>query len=180
MEEVSDPPTPTPICCGSSRKLSGGNWLMNWGSAGVITELTSTGTRVFKLTFDDGLFSYRSHPPPSGVLTREALRAGVDAQYPRSYARPKGAQVVRLPLVPAYKQCQTSDRQHGPPLAFPSCSSPAGTSNFLTVGFDGSISESTGHVKYGVTVGNPATPANEADVAVTCLAHRRAVELRQD
>ncbi len=167
VEEVNDPTTPTPICCGSSRKLSGGNWLMNWGSSGIITELTSAGSRVFKLTWDDGLFSYRSHPVPTGVLSRDAMRAGLDAQHPRAYARPKGAAVVRFPLVPAYRQCQAPDRQHGPALAFPSCSSPALTSNFLTVGADGSLTESIGHVIYRVTVGNPSTSANEADVALT-------------
>ena len=169
VEQVADPDPamPTPICCGSSRKLPGGNWLMGWGSAGVITELTSTGARVFRLTFDDALFSYRSHPVPSGVVSRTALRTGMDAQHPRGYARPKGAQVVRLPLVPAYRECVAPDRQHGPPLAHPACSSPASASNFLTVGADGSVTDSVGHVKYGVIVGDPGTGANEADVALT-------------
>jgi hypothetical protein len=104
---------------------------------------------------------------PTGLFTRDALRAGLDAQHPRGFARPLGAQVVRLPLVPAYRQCLAPDRQHGPSLAFPSCSNPTGTSSFLTVGADGSVTDSTGHVRYGVVVGDPATPANEADVGLT-------------
>ena len=53
---------------------------------------------------------------------------------PTGYARPKGATPLRVPLVPAFQQCTAADRTHGPPLAFPSCASPAQTSGNLTVG----------------------------------------------
>ena len=77
VEQKNDPATtPIAVCCGSARKLSGGNWLMAWGSAGIITELSPSGSRIFDLTWDDGLFSYRSHPVPFGTLSRTALRAG--------------------------------------------------------------------------------------------------------
>ena len=51
-----------------------------------------------------------------------------------SYARPRGATPTRVSLVTAYKPCLSPDRTHGPPLAFPSCSSPAKSSPNLTVG----------------------------------------------
>jgi Tol biopolymer transport system component len=51
-----------------------------------------------------------------------------------AYARPRGATPARVSLVTAYNQCTSSDRTHGPPLAFPSCSSPQKSSSQLTVG----------------------------------------------
>ena len=41
-----------------------------------------------------------------------------------AYARPRGATPTRVSLVTAYNQCTSPDGTHGPPLAFPSCSSP--------------------------------------------------------
>ena len=38
---------------------------------------------------------------------------------PVAYPRPKGATPTRVSLVPAYRQCTSPDRTHGPPLAFP-------------------------------------------------------------
>jgi hypothetical protein len=38
---------------------------------------------VLTLTMPRQLFSYRAQAVPPGVLTRDALRAGMDAQYPR-------------------------------------------------------------------------------------------------
>jgi hypothetical protein len=51
-----------------------------------------------------------------------------------SHVRPKAATPLRVPLVPAYKQCTSPDRTHGQPLAFRSCNPPVQASNFLTVG----------------------------------------------
>lgn len=84
VEQKNDPGSvETPICCGSARKLPGGDWVISWGSAGLVTEVSAGGSRVFSLTFDDGLFSYRAHPVLPGSLDRAALRAGMDAQHPR-------------------------------------------------------------------------------------------------
>lgn len=170
VEQKNDPgAVATPLCCGSARKLPGGNWVMSWGNTGVITELSPSGSRIVSLTFDDGLFSYRAHPVPFGELTRTAVRAGMDAQFPRGYPRPAAAGKVRMPLVPAYEQCLSPDLMHGPPLEYGSCSSP-GTSSFLTVGtFDanGASAKSVGFVTYKVAVGDPSTPASESDVRLT-------------
>ena len=86
-----------------------------------------------------------------------------------AYARPKSASPVQASLVPAYDQCTAPNRVHGPPLDEPSCNPPAPSSPTLTVGTpdsNGLPVQSAAHVRLGVMVGNPATPADEADVAV--------------
>jgi hypothetical protein len=102
------------------------------------------------------------------------LTTGFDPNWqpiPVGYIRPKAAAPTRVSLVPAYDQCTPAgaDRTHGPPLAFPSCGSPAQTSGVLTVGTadaNGAPTKSIGFVRYGVQVGNPATPADEANVRI--------------
>jgi len=51
-----------------------------------------------------------------------------------SHVRPAGASPLRIPLVPAFQPCASSNRTHGAPLSFPSCAPPAQTSSSLTVG----------------------------------------------
>jgi hypothetical protein len=83
VEEVTDPLAPNSGCCGGSRKLPGGNWVMSWGQNPLVTELTPAGDRVFKLTFAGGLFSYRANPVPFGTLSPSAVRGGMDTMNPR-------------------------------------------------------------------------------------------------
>jgi len=70
-------------CCGNAQRLSGGRWLVDWGANSIIEELTGHGRRVLTITLPNKLFSYRAQSVPPGVLTRDALRAGMDAQFPR-------------------------------------------------------------------------------------------------
>ncbi len=82
------------------------------------------------------------------------------------YPRPKGATPTRVSLVPAYNQCTTGNRTHGPPLAFASCNPPGLASGQLTVGSpdaNGAPAKMDGFVKVVAIVGNAATPADEAD-----------------
>ena len=92
---------------------------------------------------------------------------------PAPYPRPTGATPTRVPLVPAFNACTTPNRVHGPP-DFPgnatnpdgSCNPPVQTSTQLTVGTpdaNGAAAKSEGSVKAEALVGNPATPADEAD-----------------
>jgi hypothetical protein len=86
------------------------------------------------------------------------------------YPRPRGATPFRVPLVPAYAQCTAPNRNHGSPLVYPSCRPPAPRSSLLTVGTpdaNGKGANSIGSVLFRVIVGDPDTPANEADVAVS-------------
>jgi Arylsulfotransferase (ASST) len=81
LEQQTDPIVPSSGCCGSARRLDGGDWVVGWGGTKSMSELTNNGTRVFLLQFAAG-FLYRAVPVPPGVLDRAALRAGMDAQYP--------------------------------------------------------------------------------------------------
>ena len=83
LESISDPGASTSLCCGSARRLSGGDWVISWGGDPLITEQTSSGNRVFALSLDPSVFSYRADPVLPGVVSASALRAGMNAQFPR-------------------------------------------------------------------------------------------------
>ena len=83
LEDVRDSAGAGSGCCGSTRRLPDGDWVTQWGSNPYATEQTGTGVPVFKLSFAQGLVSYRADPVLPGELSRAALRAGMDAQYPR-------------------------------------------------------------------------------------------------
>jgi hypothetical protein len=86
-----------------------------------------------------------------------------------SYVRPKAASPFRVSLTPAYRECASPNRTHGPPLAFDSCNPPQLVSPQLTLGTadsNGQVTNSVGSLKLTVVPGDPATPANEADVGV--------------
>jgi hypothetical protein len=83
------------------------------------------------------------------------------------YPRPKGAATIVLSLVPAFAACTAPDRTHGAPLASGSCASPTQLSTELTVGTpdaNGGQPKSLGLAEFATKVGDPATPADEADV----------------
>jgi hypothetical protein len=85
VEQVRDTTlAPRSNCCGSARKLPGGGWAISWGGLPVFEELTADGSKVFDMTFSpSNAFGYRMAPVPSGVLTPQQLRDGMDAQFPR-------------------------------------------------------------------------------------------------
>ena len=86
-----------------------------------------------------------------------------------THPRPKGATPFRVSLVPAYNQCGTPNRTHGPPLAFPSCNPPVQTSTAITIGSpdaNGAAANSEGFVKLEVFVGAPGPP-DDSDVLIT-------------
>jgi Tol biopolymer transport system component len=89
---------------------------------------------------------------------------------PTAHARPAGATPFRVPLVPAFKECGLTEqnREHGPPLAYPSCAPPRPGSSSLTVGVgDGSpaFGRSIGYLRLAV---NPGVPGgvDDADVRI--------------
>ena len=72
-------------------------------------------------------------------------------------------------LVPAFEACAAPNRMHGPPLSSPSCNPPVQASGQLTIGTpdaNGEPADSLGWVRYRVSIGNPTTPADEADVSI--------------
>ncbi len=92
------------------------------------------------------------------------------------YPRPVGATPTRVSLVPAYTQCTSPNRVHGPP-DLPggtnpdgSCNPPAQASSQLTIGStdaNGAAAQSVGYARLGVIVGNPGTSTDEADASVS-------------
>jgi hypothetical protein len=83
LEQVSDARVTNSPCCGSARRLGGGNWVASWGGNPTTTELRPDGSPVFTLALDSGGFSYRADPIEPGRLDAEALRAGMNVQWPR-------------------------------------------------------------------------------------------------
>jgi hypothetical protein len=139
-----------------------------------------------------GSFSFEGYPVKAGQVIRlhseyqnntgaiqndvmGIMMAFIAPQNP-GYPRPKGATPMRASLVPAYNQCTSPNRVHGPP-DLPggtnpdgSCNPPTQTSGQITVGSPdaaGGAANSVGFVRLSVINGNAATTADEADVRYT-------------
>jgi hypothetical protein len=78
VEQVTDPGSPFSGCCGSARKLPGGNWVVGFGGTPWFTEQRPDGSRVIRFS---GTFVYRAVPILPGRIAPSAFRAGMDAQY---------------------------------------------------------------------------------------------------
>jgi hypothetical protein len=103
-----------------------------------------------------------STPEPEGQLDWQPLLV--------PHVRPAGASPFRVSLVPAAKYCDSTgqNREHGPPLAFPSCAPPQPGSSNLTVGTgDGSpaLARSVGFLRLAVSPGAPGGP-DDTDVGI--------------
>src|SRR3954452_3769007 len=80
MEQFRDTNlTPNSICCGSARRLAGGNWVIGWGGSTTFSEMTARGSRMFSVQQSTGPIVYRAFPVPPGTLDRATLRADMDA-----------------------------------------------------------------------------------------------------
>jgi hypothetical protein len=82
VEALTDPKSKPSTCCGSARRLSGGDWVVQWGFSSIVDELNPMGARVFSLTFQTNLYPYRAIPVMPGQLTIRTLRRGMDAMHP--------------------------------------------------------------------------------------------------
>jgi Tol biopolymer transport system component len=83
----------------------------------------------------------------------------------RPHARPKGATPFRVALVPAMQPCTAPNREHGPPLAFPSCNPPQPESPNITVSQGDARLRSVGFVRMDVLAGAPGAP-DDTDVQI--------------
>ena len=91
------------------------------------------------------------------------------------YPRPKATRPARVSLVPAYNQCTSPNRVHGPPdlpgngsNPDSSCSPPAQSSGNLTVGTadaNGAATNSTGSIRLRTLVGTPGG-IDDSDVQI--------------
>jgi hypothetical protein len=93
LEQISDPMVASSPCCGSARKLPGGDWVISWGANPLITEITPAGTPVFTLNIQP-LMSFRAPPVLPGVLKRSSLTDAMNQMHPRRRKQ-------RSPLRPA-------------------------------------------------------------------------------
>ena len=80
-----------------------------------------------------------------------------------SYPRPISASPVFMSLVPAFGQCTSANRTHGPPLAFPSCNPPQAASPNIAVSQGESRLRSVGSMRFKALVGVPGGP-DDADL----------------
>ena len=80
LESITDPRVGPSLCCGSARKLPGGDWVVGWGGSGISSVLTPNGRLLSSFTFDD-VFSYRTVPYPERAVDRSDLRDGMNALY---------------------------------------------------------------------------------------------------
>lgn len=78
VEQNGDRDVTTSPCCGSFRRLPGGNRVVGWGGYNSIAEYQPDGTRVFRLRV--GLV-YRGIPILASQHSAAQFRAGMDAQY---------------------------------------------------------------------------------------------------
>jgi hypothetical protein len=97
---------------------------------------------------------------------------GDDRRYPdwqplnSAYPRPRGATPLRIPLIPAMKQCTTATTAHRGSISNPSCFSPQPESAYLTVGspeYNGVGANSQGSFLMSVR----STPPEDALITVS-------------
>ncbi len=88
VEALQDPVALSSFCCGSARKLPGGDWVMGWGGTNTGSETGVQGSgqvqllhTSFLLQFPSNFLVYRMVPIPAGQLDKAALRAAMDQQY---------------------------------------------------------------------------------------------------
>jgi subtilisin family serine protease len=118
----------------------------------------------------DGVDPKTSLKGPNGVASGGRLNLnGMLTKLACCHVRPAGASPLIVSLVPEYVQCGINpvNRTHGPPLAHPSCAPPVKRSPYLTVGTpdaNGAAANSVGQARLATLVGDPGTPADEADV----------------
>jgi Tol biopolymer transport system component len=144
---------------GATTHISFGPTGGNGAIAALFSGVSDDGSRVF--------FDTRESLMASDTDTVRDIYVADVAGYPR----PKGATPMYASLVPAYNQCTSPNRTHGPPLASGSCNPPAQSSGQLTVGSpdvagNGQAANAVGFAKYDVIPG-VAGGADDADVKFT-------------
>ncbi len=128
----------------------------------------------------DGVDKKASLSGATGVATGGRLNLnGMLTRLACCHVRPVGATPLRVSLVPAYNQCTSPNRFHGPP-DLPggtnpdgSCNPPVQRSSLLTVGTPdvppggGPAANSVGSYRISAVVGDPGMPGDQADVALS-------------
>jgi hypothetical protein len=121
-----------------------------------------------------------SQPTTGNPTSGDAFVTKIDPR-PSGYPRPKDATPTEVSLVPAYVACGAANREHGPPLAFPSCNPPAQASDEATLGTpdtNGRAAKGSGLVRYGVLGGDVQIKVDVSDVYESGAASDYVGELR--
>jgi hypothetical protein len=79
VERITNPEIGSSRAVGSARKLSGGDWVVDWGGNAIGTEQSEDGAIVRRLKFLDGRSTYRAVPIEPGELGAARLRRGMDS-----------------------------------------------------------------------------------------------------
>jgi hypothetical protein len=144
------------------------------GTTSVVSRGSGGGNGPFSASFAaasaDGATVIFTTSEQLGAGDTDSVADVYAARALNGYVRPKGASPLRVALVPAYEPCTSPNRVHGPPLAFGSCAQPQPSSQDLTVGTpdaNGQPAVSVGYLRLATLTGDPATPADEADVMVS-------------
>ena len=159
----SSKPAPSGAALSDAGAIATGVWT-EWDVTPAVTGEGAVNFRLATATTDGVNFHSRDSATTS--LRPELVLTVLNDSYPR----PKSAAPMRVSLVPAYSACVAPNRNHGPPLAHPSCAPPAQSSPELTLGTpdaNGEAANSSGRVSFEVVPGVTATPEDEADVAVS-------------
>ena len=132
------------------------------GGGYSVAQTLPTGWSQVSAVCDDG-----SPPAAIDLEAGEAVTCTFVNQ--RGYVRPRNASPVKVSLVPAYAQCVSPNRTHGPTLTFPSCAPPQQTSLYLTTGTP-DVNAQTANMSSGAQFlalsGDGGTATDEADVVI--------------
>jgi len=139
------------------------------GAAGDVTiTIVATVGPSAAATITNTASASASTPDPDSSNNQASADTSVIVPASAGFPRPRGASPIRIPLVPASEPCVVANSLHGAPLQYDSCRPPELVSHELTLGSpdaNGLAANATGFVLMRAIAGNPATPANEADVA---------------
>jgi hypothetical protein len=134
-------------CCG------GAGWSRMASSNGTDADPAVSPQNPQLLAFHsnrDGDYEIFAYAPFAQVTTNAIEDQSPDWQpVTKNYARPKAATPTRLALVPAFKQCTTTNAKHKGALTTNSCNPATAESNYLTVGspdFNGAVANAEGYI----------------------------------
>jgi Tol biopolymer transport system component len=148
--------------------VAGGTWAPSWAPDGTKIAFA----RYADYPFDNKDVFVMNSDGTGQVDISNSIGGDDEPDWRRvsGYSRPKGASPMRISLVPAAVPCSAPSTKHGAPLEYGSCAPPALSSQYLTTGTpdaNGRAARMNAYLLLRVKPGDPATPADEADVSIT-------------
>jgi hypothetical protein len=78
LEHITNPDVDYSIAVGSARKLTAGDWVVDWGNSPLVTEQDESGAVVRRFLFQGDHYSYRTFPIEPGRVSADGMRAAMD------------------------------------------------------------------------------------------------------